>query len=233
MPDSPSFAARSRVAVERFSLRNLVLALVVAVLCAGFAAALSMRGPDRYQSFSVLLIDNPLALATSGNDATVNKLEQLRGKYATLASTEVVAGPVGETVGLPAGAVMARTDVRPAPATLSLLVVASGDDPVSTRELARAMANGLAEFVVDEHKRNAVPAADRFVLEVVQPATPPSKSSPSSDAALTAAAITFVVAISGAYLALQFLRPPVPPGERLPRSDEPTDPTAVLSNRPG
>ena len=232
MPASPSLAARSRVAVERFSLRNLVLALVVAVLCAGLAAALTMRGPSRYQSFAVLLIDNPLALATSGNDSTVNKLEKLRGKYATLASTEVVAGPVGEAVGLSTGAVIGQTDVRPAPSTLSLLVVARGDEPSATRALAQAMAEGLGTFVADEHERNAVPAADRFVIEVVQPATPAAKTSPSSDSALTAAAITFVLAIIGAYLALQFLRPPVPPGQRLPRSDESTDPTLTAAHRP-
>lgn len=219
MTASSNPAPRVRIALERFSLRNLVLALVAAVLLAGMAAAWSLRAPDRYESVAVLIIDNPLALARSGDDATVNKLQLLRGKYATLAATEVIAGPVAESLGLTPGEVIGRTSVLPLPSTLTLVVVADGSRQAGTQELAAAMADGIGEFVEDEHERFGVPAADRFAIDVVQPATRASKVSPTAAAALTSALVVFAIAIAVVYLALQLLRPPVPPGGVMDRDD--------------
>ncbi len=218
--NNTSFADRALIAVERFSIRNLTYALLAAVLLAGLSAALVLRAPAEYRSIAVLLIDNPLALAASGDDGTVNKLEKLRGKYATLANTEVIAGPVAATLGLGAGEVIGRTDVEPAPATLSLVVSARGSDPEATRALARAMATEIGTFVESEHARNNIPALDRFVIEVVQEATPSARTSPSTDRALSSAATVFALVLALAYLALQFFRPPLPAGARLPRADE-------------
>jgi capsular polysaccharide biosynthesis protein len=211
-----SFADRARVAVERFSIRNLTYALLLAVLLASLSAALSLRAPAEYRSLAVLLIDNPLALATSGNESTVNKLEQLRGKYATLANTEVIAGPVAEQLGMGVGAVITGTDVEPAPSTLSLVVAARGEDPERARALANAMATAIGSFVQAEHEQYAIPAQDRFVIKVVQEATPAAKVSPSTERTRTSAIIVFAVGLAVAYLALQFLRPPLAPGDRLP-----------------
>ena len=213
-----SFADRARVAVERFSIRNLTYALLAAVLLAALAAALTLRAPAEYRSVAVLLIDNPVALASSGNEGTVNKLEQLRGKYATLANTEVIAGPVASELGLGVGDVIRRTDVDPAPSTLSLVVVAHGSEASSTRELANAMARGIGAFVQAEHEEHAIPAADRFAIEVVQEASPAAQTSPSTERALTSAAIVFAVVLAIAYFALQLFRPPLAPGDRLPLS---------------
>ena len=230
MTASPDLATRMRLAVERFSLRNLVLALVAAVLLAGVAAAWTLRAPDRYESVAVLIIDNPLALATSGNDATVNKLQLLRGKYATLAGTEVIAGPVADSLGMSTGEVIGRTQVIPAPSTLTLVVVAAGQQQAGTKELAAAMAEGISDFVEAEHERNGVPTADRFVLDVVQPATPAGKVSPTSDGALTAALVVFAAAVAAVYLALQLFRPPLRPGDVL-AGEEPSTTPSPLAER--
>lgn len=231
MTASPDLATRMRIAVERFSLRNLVLALVAAVLLAGVAAAWSLRAPERYESVAVMIIDNPLALAASGNDATVNKLQLLRGKYATLAGTEVIASPVADSVGMSTGEVIGRTQVIPAPSTLALVVVASGDRQAGTRELADAMAQGISDFVEGEHERNSVPSPDRFVLDVVQPATPARQVAPTSDAALTAALVVFAVAVAAVYLALQLFRPPVRPGDVLDDEEQSTGMPSPLGHR--
>ncbi len=210
-----SLADRARVAVERFSIRNLTYALLAAALLAGLSAAVALRAPAEYRSRAVLLIDNPLALATAGDDATVNKLEQLRGKYATLADTELMAGPVADELGMSVGAVIEATSVQPTPATLTLLVTADGDDPARTQALAAAMAQEIGSFVQTEHETYGVAQADRFSIRVVQEASPAVQTSPSSDRALRSAALAFVVVLALAYFALQLLRPPLAEGDRI------------------
>lgn len=210
-----SLADRLRIAVERFSLRNLVYALLGATLLAGVSAAVTLRAAEAHESVAVLLIDNPLALATSGNESTVNKLEQLRGKYATLAHTDVIAGPVAQRLGLRVDEVIADTVVSPTPATLSLFVSARAAEPEQARALAAALSDEIGAFVAAEHEQHGVPAADRFTIRVVQPASSPVQVSPSSDRAVSSALVSLLVALGVAYLALQLLRPPLAAGERL------------------
>lgn len=210
-----SLADRARVAVERFSIRNFTYALLAAVLAAGLSAAVTLRAPAEYRSAAVLLIDNPLALATAGDDATVNKLQQLRGKYAALANTELIAAPVADELGMSVGAVIDSTVVEPTPATLSLLVTAKGDDAARTQALAAAMSTEIGTYVQAEHETYGVAQADRFSIRVVQEASPAIQTSPSSDRALSSAAVAFLVVLAVAYLALQLLRPPLAEGDRI------------------
>jgi uncharacterized protein involved in exopolysaccharide biosynthesis len=210
-----SLADRARVAVERFSIRNLTYALVASVLVAGLSAAVTLRAPAEYRSAAVLLIDNPLALASAGDDATENKLQQLRGKYATLANTELIAGPVADKLDMSVGAVIGATEVQPTPATLSLLVTAKGDDPARTQALAAAMSEEIGAYVQAEHETYGVAPADRFSIRVVQEATPAVQTSPSSDRALSSALVAFLVVLALAYFTLQLLRPPLAEGDRI------------------
>lgn len=210
-----SLADRARVAVERFSIRNLTYALLAAVLLAGLSAAVTLRAPAEYRSAAVLLIDNPLALATAGDDATVNKLQQLRGKYATLANTELIARPVADELGIGVGEVIGATEVQPTPATLSLLVTATGPDPGRARALAAAMSEEIGAFVQAEHATYGVAEADRFSIRVVQEASPATQTSPSSDRAVSSAALAFLVVVVLAYFALQLIRPPLAEGDRV------------------
>lgn len=210
-----SLADRARVAVERFSLRNLTYALLAAVLVSGLSAAATLSAAAEYRSAAVLLIDNPLALASSGDDATVNKLQQLRGKYATLANTELIAGPVAGKLGMSVGAVIGDTDVQVTPATLSLLVTAKGADPARTRALAAAVSEEIGAFVQTEHQTYGVAEPDRFSIRVVQEASPAIQTSPSSDRALSSAGVAFIVILALAYFALQLLRPPLAEGDRI------------------
>lgn len=210
-----SLADRARVAVERFSIRNLTYALLAAVLVAALSAAVTLQAPSQYRSTAVLLIDNPLALATAGDDASVNKLQQLRGKYATLANTELIAGPVAAELGMSVGAVIDATVVEPTPATLSLVVSAKASNPSRTRALAVAMSEEIGAFVQSEHEIYGVAQADRFSIRVVQEASPAIQTSPSSDRAVRSALLAFLVVLALAYFTLQLLRPPLAEGDRI------------------
>lgn len=205
----PTLADRTRAVVERFSFRNLTFAVGIAALLAAMAAVVSLRAPERYESTAVLVIDNPRALAVAGNDGTVNKLDRLRGKYATLASTEAIAGPVAEGLGVPARAIIGSTEVFAAPSTLALVVRARGGEREVAVTRAQAMAEGIVRYVEAEHEENDVPAEHRFVFEVVQPAAFAAQTSPSSERAQEAAGLTFVVALVAAYVVLQMVRAPV------------------------
>ena len=218
-----SVSERARIAVERFSLRNLVIALVVGILLASVAAVLTLQGQEEYRSTALLLIDNPVALATLGDDAAVTKLESLRGKYATLADTEAIAGPVGDDLGIPFTEAAARTTVTTPTSTLTLIVSATGSEPQSTRELADRMAEEIGRYVEREHRENDVPEPNRFQISVVRDASPAVQTAPSDERAVSSAAIVFLMAVAAVYLVLQFARPPVAPGERLARSDEALD----------
>ncbi len=205
----PSLADRARAVVEQFSLRNFVLALIAAALVASVSAAMVLREPAVYESRAVLLIDNPLALATAGDEGTILKLDRLRIKYATLAHTEVIAGPVAKALDLPLGAVLGATDVVATPASLSLVVAARSGKPTAAVALAAAMSTGIVDFVVQEHEANHVPPNDRFVFRVVQPAKFAVKTAPLPRSARSSGAIAFVAALAVAYIGLQLLRAPL------------------------
>lgn len=208
-PPKPTFPERARGVVERFSFRNLTLAVCAAALLAGLAAAAMLQAPERYESVTVMIIDNPLALATAGDDSTIAKLDRLRGKYSTLAGTEAIAAPVADALGISPRAVLASTEVVATTSTLSLAVIADADTPEVAMERSAAMAQGIIDYVAREHEANAVPPGDRFVFQVVQPGRVAAKTSPTSDAALETAAVAFAVALVASYVVLQLVRSPV------------------------
>jgi len=200
---------RARAVVEQFSLRNFVLALVAATLVGSISAAMVLREPEVHESRAVLLIDNPLAFASAGDDGTILKLDRLRTKYATLAHTQVIANPVAKTVGTSAGTVLASTDVVAAPASLSLVVAARAGRPADAVALAAAMSKAIVDYVVEEHETNSIPVADRFVFRVVQPAKFAVKTAPSARSARASGGIAFLVALLVSYVGFQLLRAPV------------------------
>jgi hypothetical protein len=205
----PTLADRGRGVVERFSLRNLTLAIGAAALLAAIAAVVALQAPERWESTAVLVIDNPRALATAGDDGTVNKLDRLRGKYATLARTEAIAGPVADELGVRPREIIDSTEVFAAPATLGVIVRARADRSDVATARAAAMARGLADYVEAEHEANAVPPEHRFVFDLVQPARDATKTSPSTERAREAALLTFGVSLVAVYVLLQMVRSPV------------------------
>lgn len=211
MPTTTSQSAgeRARNVVERFSFRNLTLAFVVAALLASLAAAMVLRAPEQYQSTAILVIDNPRALAAAGDDGAVNKLDRLRGKYATLAATRAIAGPVAEELGAAPDAVIGSTDVFASPSTLALVVVGRGGTAGRATTLATGMAEGIVEYVEEEHQRNDVPPENRFAFTVAQPAVSAQETSPSTERAVDVAALTFGLSLVAAYVLLQLMRTPV------------------------
>lgn len=205
----PTMADRVRNVVERFSFRNLTLAFGVAALAAAAAAAVVLRAPEQYEANAVLVIDNPFALATAGDDGTVNKLDRLRGKYATLAATTAIAGPVADDLGVGPGAVLGGTEVFAAPSTLGLVVVGRGGTAERATAMATGMAEGLVEYVEEEHEANGVPPEDRFELTIAQPALAARQTAPSTDRAVDVALLAFGLSVVAVYVVLQLVRTPV------------------------
>ena len=189
---------RARLAV----VLGLIVALVVAV-----AGGLSvMRGPTTYSSTAVMLIDDPPALATAGDDGELLKLDALRLKYQALVSTDLIAQPVAAKLGLSAGDVLGSvTAVVP---YQSLLMDVSGtwSTPAMAQRLAQATANEVTKFVKYESDVYDIPAADRYTFIVIDPATYATASKPSKAHALTLAVGLAVAGFAVTFVATQFWR---------------------------
>lgn len=220
-PTKPLLAERARAVVDQFSIRNFTLALVAAALVGSISAALAMRGPTVYESRSVLLIDNPLAFATAGDDGTILKLDRLRTKYATLAGTQAIAGPAAKALGLGQGVVLSSTDVVAPPSSLALVVAARSARAKSAVALAAAMSTSIVDYVVQEHEANHIPPADRFAFKIVQPASFAAKTSPLPESARSAGLLGFGIALAISYVGLQLLRSPIPPAPDQPPRTRP------------
>lgn len=155
-------------------LAFLPVAVVVGVL-AGFAAA---NVGVTYSSQATLLIDQPRAIAASGDEGVVAKLSRLRYKYAGLVTTTRVAGPAAQATGLSEGAASGRLFATVDPTSLLLAVGSRGSDAASTRRLAVAAADALVGYVRSEQERAGIPARQRLTLSVVVPAGPARQISP-------------------------------------------------------
>lgn len=201
----PTIAERLERAAVRFSLRALTIALLPAAIFGAAAAGLVLNQPAEYQTTSLLVIDNPLLLATSGSESTITSLDRLRSKYATLANTNAIAGRVADELDVGPGVVLTRTDVFAARATLTLAVVGRADDPEVAIRFASAMADEIVEYVEEEHEANEVPEINRFFFEVVQPATFAVKTAPSTTRATQTGLLAFVVVLGLAYLSIEVL----------------------------
>src|SRR2546423_6018149 len=92
-------------AVARFSLRNLLIAVVAALIVGGVAGAFVATGQATWRAQATLLIDQPQALTGTNDPGVVNKLNLLRLKYATLAVTPLVTRPVAQRLGIAPGEV--------------------------------------------------------------------------------------------------------------------------------
>lgn len=190
-------------AIRLPSWRNALAAVLVAAMAAIGCAYAVLQSPARYLSSAVLVIDSPTELATSASDGPINKLNQLRGKYASLASTVLILGPAAERLGLPIGVVAGASTTAAAPKSLLMVSAATTNNPAKSQEIAQAVAEEIVDYVKQEHVRNNVPEAQRFTFTVVSPAYPGVKTSPTRSRALLVGAGAGFVVLVGAYVAIQ------------------------------
>lgn len=181
----PEWQVRLWRALSRDPRPGLLAGLLVAVLLGGLGAGLSMTGATSYSSTTVMLIDDPLQLASAGSESQLLKLSVLRYKYADLAQTSVLATPVAQDLNLPVSDVLDEVTVGTPVGSLLLDVTATAPNPALAESLSQAMANELTTYVRTEDTTYAIPAADRYTLNVVDPASTASAHGPSTRHALT------------------------------------------------
>ncbi|MHB8682560.1 MAG: YveK family protein [Acidimicrobiales bacterium] len=182
----------------------LVVGVVLAVGLGVLAAALSVGGTRVYQSTTTMLIDDPLALATAGSADQVYKLEQLRSKYAGLASTGAIAGPVAQSLGVPIGNVLGAISVDQPQDSLLMDITASSANSAFAQQLSQAVATEITTYVENEERTYQVPPAFRFTITTIDPATPPYARAKSASRATTAgigaAVLAFLFGFGGTQL---------------------------------
>ena len=178
----------------------------MAVLLGTVGALSLMRGAVTYSSTAVMLIDDPPALATAGDDGQLLKLDALRLKYQALVSTDLIAQPVATQLGLSVGDVLgAMTAVVPYQSLL-MDVTGTWSTPQVAQRLAQATANEVTKFVKYEAEVYNIPAVDRYTFIVIDPATAATANRPSHAHALTLAVGLAVAGFAATFVVTQFWR---------------------------
>lgn len=184
------------------SVANLLVAVAVGLMAAAVGYFNVMRQTPQYQSSAVMLMDQPLALAT-GDAGVVVKLNALRGKYVALILTAEVMGPAARRAGLPAGAVRAaQRPVIPAQ-TLTLLPTARSSSPELAQRIAQATAETLEDYVAEEQAATGLNPAQRLSLRIVQNAGAGNKVTPNPSRGRQVAVVSGAAGMLLAYVGLQ------------------------------
>lgn len=174
--------------------RALLAGLLVAAMAGVFTGEKLVQGPTTWTSQTVMIFDDPLGIALSGDAGDLAKLIAVRYKYASLAGTEAMAQPVATELKVPVSAVLGSASaVVPADSVL-LDVDGTASTPGFARELSTAMAREVVSYIQTENTTFDVPAANRFDATIVSPASAPSPSGPSKSRATS---VALVVALAG------------------------------------
>jgi capsular polysaccharide biosynthesis protein len=178
------------------------LALLVGVIAAVVAGAVVGTQKAQYDSIATMAIDQPRALAASGDAGVVSKLTALRSKYSGLVTTQVFAQPIADDLGLEVAIVRARLFARVPSNSLLIQVGAHTAQPESSRSLAEAASEALTEYVQNEQRDAGVPEDARFTITEVSPASPAVKVSPTWKRISAAAGLAGLVGFAAVFAAL-------------------------------
>jgi capsular polysaccharide biosynthesis protein len=185
--------------------RGVLAGLVLGVLIGLPAGALSAQGTTTYTSNTVMLLDDPVGIAIAGDANTLIKVDDLRYKYASLASTYAIAAPVADDLHVPVSVVLGSTSVQVPTNSLLMVVTGTGSTPGIAKELSGAMAQGVAQYIQNENTTYKIPATDQVVARVVSPTSVAVASHPSRTHALGVGVVVFVVGAAVGFLAFQLL----------------------------
>lgn len=175
-PAGPSWQRRVGAALLDRPLRALVVGAVLAVVVGGSAMAVTLTRPPTYRSTTVMLIDDPLRLATAGDAGELSSLSALRLKYAALLSTDVMAAPVARATGLPVPEVLADVTTDVPLQSLLMDVTATTSSAATATRLSSAAAAEVTSYVKDEDSTFGIPANAQFSFTTIDPATPAAAS---------------------------------------------------------
>lgn len=204
VPDDPQrgFGARFVSELGRPTAATLVWTLVAGVLFAAVGAGAVLAGSSTYESRAVLLIDQPRAIAASGDAGVIQKLSQVRFKYTPLVRTDPVMSRAAETSPVPAGRLRAGAGATAPPLTLTVIATGRSTDADEATAIANAVAAGLVQYVADEQSADGVPPDDQVELTVVSPAMGAAKTDPTDQRVVTATVAVGLAAALTMYLAL-------------------------------
>lgn len=186
--------------VPRLSGLVVVIAVIGGLIAAALATASVLRQPARFESRTVLIIDQPSLIAGAGGEGVVSKLNSLRAKYGVLARTRLISQPVSKKIGIPEGLIVGSLNISlPGPSLVTIVSSRTGDPEVS-RKIADGVALEIVERVKSEMEAAKIPAANRIVMSVVAPAQRGFKIEPTRNRALTVGALTGALTLVGVYL---------------------------------
>jgi capsular polysaccharide biosynthesis protein len=191
-------------AIKSPSLRNVTLALLVAVLAAALAAAAVLTRNGVYESRTVMEIRSREVFISSGPQEIL-RLNGLRSKYAALVDSRPIIVPAAEELKLPPGRVAQAARVVLTTDALLMYPTARDHSPREARRIAQQVSDQLRSYVAQEMEQAKVPQNQRVELRVLQPAGPGHKISPQTDRALAVAGFTGLVVLGAAYVLFQLV----------------------------
>jgi capsular polysaccharide biosynthesis protein len=182
---------------RRPSIAIAIAAVIAGVLAGAIGANSVLRQPSRYFSRIILQIDQPQKIAEAGSQGPLDKLNQLRAKYAVLAKTRRVTSPVAQKTGLHEGLIAGSINVTlPGPSLIMVIDIRTGDS-ARARTIADAVGNELVALVKGEMDAAKIPEVDRIVLTVVAPAQPGVKFEPTRGRAVTTGTLAGILSLVG------------------------------------
>jgi capsular polysaccharide biosynthesis protein len=183
---------------------SLLASVIVACLVAAGAASLVNHAPTYFESEAVLLVDQPKAVAASGDAGELQKLSGLRFEYVDLIQTDRIAQPVATALHQPIGAVRGRIfGAASATALLLLDVGGTASTPLEAQRLAAATGQAVINDSVDDQNLYDIPYSERMIWTVVQPAGPGFPVTPASRRRETVAIVSGLLALAVAYVVFQ------------------------------
>lgn len=178
------------------------LALIVGIVAAVLAAVVVASGQVKYQSVATMAIDQPRAIAASGDAGVVSKLSALRTKYTGLVTTQTFAQPIADKLNANVNAVRGQLFARAPENSLLIQVGAVTANRTTSQTLADAAASALTDFVNNEQEAARIPDVNRFTITQVTPAGIGIKVSPTRKRIVGAAGLAGLLGFAAVFAAL-------------------------------
>lgn len=178
------------------------IAVIVGVAAAVVAAVVVASQQVKYQSLATMAIDQPRAIAASGDAGIVAKLSTLREKYTGLVKTQLFDQPIADDLGVNVNAVRAQLIARAPVNSLLIQVGAVTASRTTSQRLAQAAASALTDYVQNEQETAQIPKANQFTITEVTPAGPGIKISPTRKRIVGAAGLAGLLGFAAVFAAL-------------------------------
>lgn len=187
-------------------LRAVLVGLFLAFIAALIGGLSVLSGRTTYTSTAVMLINDPYKLATSGQLNEFGNLDVLRYKYSALVKTDAMAGPVAHRLDLPVGEVIGAVSTEVPVNSLLMNITGTWSNADGAQKLAQAMSDEVGAYIDQEDNVYAIPTADRFTFEVIDPAPPGIAHGPSKAKAVSLAIGLAVLGFAIGFVMTQLIR---------------------------